>query len=145
MTAGINARLTPLTTPGNGARTYARALAEASAFEPSAAQPTTPSTKITSTEVGLNLGKFQFNYTSHEMTVDLAEVVHDALRDRSASFAEELDLAQSQQAAPGRDSDKAAPAPDTPSVIPPRRAALAYARTQGLDTMAAAMHSLGSI
>jgi len=153
MTVGFDTGQTPLATPGvnasRGARTYARAsqsVASDTASRPSP-QSAPQSTRITSTRVGLNLGKFQIDYTSHEMTVDLDEVVRDALGarpGRSASFAEELDLARTQQSAQAGPARTSTASDATPTATP-GRAALAYARAQGLDTPEAALHSLGSI
>ena len=152
MTVGFDSGQLPLTTPGNGARSYARAArsvasgAAASASASSQSDSQAQSTRITSTRVGLNLGKFQIDYTSHEMTVDLAEAVRGALNGNGSSFADELDVAQAMQSTQGAQTTRtAAPSSDAAPTATPRRAAMAYAKAQGLDTPAAAMYSLGEI
>lgn len=146
MTAGFDPFDISLTTPGNGARSYARASA-ATAPRPSAA----PSpTRATRTEVGLNLGKFQLNYTSRSLTFDLDGAVRDALRG-GPGFAEEMELAAAAQSAYDSSGARASASAtstadrDAAPTATPRRAALAYARAQGLDTPEAAMRSLGDI
>lgn len=156
MTVGFDSGQTPLTTPGvsarRGARSYARAartVASASSAGTAASSPSDTASaaqaaRVTSTRVGLNLGKFQLDYTSREMTVDLAEAVRGGLRDSNASFAEELELARVQQSAQATRT-ATAPKADAAPTATPRRAALAYAKAQGLDTPAAALYSLGQI
>ncbi len=142
MTAGFDPFNIPLTTPGNGARSYARASVATAPRRSAAPAPS----RVTSTEVGLNLGKFQLNYTSRSLTFDLDGAVRDVLQNGSG-FAEEMDLAAATQSAYGQSSRPAATATatDAAPTATPRRAALAYAKAQGLDTPEAAMRSLGDI
>lgn len=144
MTAGFDPFNIPLTTPGNGARSYARASVATAPRRSAAPAPS----RVTSTEVGLNLGKFQLNYTSRSLTFDLDGAVRDVLQNGSG-FAEEMDLAAATQSAYGssgaRATSSGASAIDAAPTATPRRAALAYAKAQGLDTPEAAMRSLGDI